>query len=730
MPRLFLHRFTQMSSNRLTRAQRFVYSHHFISGVRRAAGVLLVFVTAWALPGSPSQALIAALGAACVALIDQPGPLPLRIREMMGGLILGGLAVSLTGLASHHPVWLLVSVVSQTFFFSMFAVYGKRGAVIGLSCLILTVITMHSELTPDQVLEHVLVTLGGAATYIVFSVLASRPLQIREEEQSLSVALLATADYVAARAEMYEADADIDERYRQLIACQATMSDQHQAARDMILRRMNKDSVDRSPHRRMVWNVLIDMVNMLDLLVGTHTDYTLLQRTLGKSDTLIFMRDALLKMSLELERIALAVTREKRLMRRNSVKAELRALEYDIEVMKRHGFATENHEAYSLCVQILRRLRHVNRCIERMLNQTSMPDDASALSPAQLDHSLSDFLSRQSFSPKLFTSNLRLDSPPFRFSLRVALAVAVGLTIGLSIPQIGPHAYWIVLTIIIIMKPAFSLTRERNTARLIGTLLGCASAFLLFYVTDEPKIFSITLVVSLIAGFSFILVNYLVASVFNTVTVLIMMHFLLPQTFGLVGERAIDTTIGSLVALAFSYVLPWWEARSLPSLAEAAIRANETYLRTGLDQLNQQTSANPSSSANALPLARRNMTVAFSNYAQAFYRMMGEPPSRQQHVAEYNNLLIQNHVLASEIAAAVQQLQAQPELPMPALAFLSEMGLALQERDLDRASQDANVSFTEHAGADWVYPLKQLQRAVQSIVRESLLLKGLVTEPV
>ncbi len=717
-----------MSATRLTRLQRFVYSHHFVSGIRRGAGILLVFALGLLLPGASSQALIAALGAACVALIDQPGPLPLRIREMLGGLVLGTLAVSVTGMTSHHPIWLLIAVVGQTFFFSMFAVYGKRGGIIGLSCLVLTVVTMHSALTPDQVLEHALVTLSGAAVYITFSILASRPLQVREEEQSLSVALLATADYVAARAEMYDADADLDERYRQLIASQANMSDQHQAARDMILRRMNKTIVERSPRRRMVWNVFIDMVNMLDLLVGTHTDYLLLQRTLGQSDTLIFMRDALLKMSLELERIASAVIREKHLMRRNSVKAELRALEYDIEVMKRQGFAAENPEAYALCVQILRRLRNVNRCVERMLAATSMPADAIALNPAQLDTSLSDFLSRQSFSPKLFTSNLRLDSPPFRFSLRVAMAVAVGLAIGLAIPEIGPHGYWIVLAIIIIMKPAFSLTRQRNTARLAGTLIGCGLAFLLFYVTTDPELLLLTLVASLITGFSFILVNFLVASVFNTVTVLIMLHFLLPETFGLVGERAIDTTIGSLVALAFSYVLPWWEARSLPSLADAAIRANETYLRTGLQQLDSQKPDDKSPAANDWPLARRNMMVAFSNFASAFYRMMGEPPSRQQHVAEYNNLLIQNHVLATEVATAISQLQAQPELPVPAIEFLKEMDLALQERDLELANKDANASLAQYAGADWIYPIKQLQRAIQSIVRESVLLKGLNKE--
>lgn len=689
------------------------------------------------LPGDPSQALIAALGAACVALIDQPGPLTSRIREMAGGIVLGALAVSTTGIASSHPGWLLLVVVIQTFVFSMFAVYGKRGSVIGLSCLVLTVVTMHSELTPSQVLNHTLVTVSGALTYILFSMAASRPLQVREEEQSLSVALFATADYVAARGEMYDQSTNIDDGYRTLIASQSRMTEQHQAARDMILRRMSRASVERSPRRQMVWNVFVDMVNMLDMLVGTHTDYTLLHRSLGQSDTLIFMRDALLKMANELERIALAVTREKRLMRRNSVKAELRALEYDIEVMKRQGFAEREPETYALCVQILRRLRNVNRCVERMLSQTSMPADAATLNPSQLDTSLSDFLSRQSFRPGLLTSNLRLDSPPFRFALRVSLAVAIGLGLGLAIPAIGPHGYWIVLTIIIIMKPAFSLTKQRNTARLIGTLIGCVIAFVVLYLTQDPQILLAALVVSLITGFSFILLNYLVASVFNTVTVLILLHFVLPAASNLAGERAIDTVIGSIVALLCSYVLPWWEARSLPSLADAAIRANQTYLTAGIGQL-EATGKLPQSDGNGnnkaptnhdWALARRNMLVAFSNFAEAFYRMMGEPNSRQQHVAEFNNLLIQNHMLATEIATTILQLQATESMPAPALFYLQQMNQALKDRDLDRASQDMNIDTKQYPAADWIYPLKQLQRAVQNTIRESLLLQSIPAQP-
>jgi len=53
------------------------------------------------------------------------------------------------------------------------------------------------------------------------------------------------------------------------------------------------------------------------------------------------------------------------------------------------------------------------------------------------------------------------------------------------------------------------------------------------------------------------------------------------------------------------------------------------------------------------------------------------------------------------------------------------MDQALANADLDRANQDFSIDVSVYPGADWIYPIKQLQRAVQSIVRESRLLREL-----
>ena len=69
-----------MLGARLNRLQRFVYSHHFVGGLRRGSGVVVAFALVTLVLENPTAGLIAVLGALCVALIDQPGPVSVRIR--------------------------------------------------------------------------------------------------------------------------------------------------------------------------------------------------------------------------------------------------------------------------------------------------------------------------------------------------------------------------------------------------------------------------------------------------------------------------------------------------------------------------------------------------------------------------------------------------------------------------------------------------------------------------
>src|SRR5690606_9545074 len=200
------------------------------------------------------------------------------------------------------------------------------------------------------------------------------------------------------------------------------------------------------------------------------------RRVLAGHDCLLFMRDALVKMSLELNRIALDVSRGRAVQYRSSPKAELRAIEYEIEQFKQQGMSEREPETLALIVQVLRRLRNASRIVSKLADHTYARSDAVPTDELRIDKSLTQFMSRQELRLGMLTSNLRLDSPYFRYAVRVTLAaaLAMGLIGQWMTPQVSSaHSYWVLLTIVIIMKPGFALTRQRNGWRLMGTLIGC-----------------------------------------------------------------------------------------------------------------------------------------------------------------------------------------------------------------------------------------------------------------
>jgi uncharacterized membrane protein YccC len=591
-------------------------------------------------------------------------------------------------------------------------VYGARGATIGLACMTLAIITMPSGLTTGKVLGYTLISLTGAMGYIVYSLISGRLLQIREARQCLSVALYATAQYLTARSQMYTPGRDVDQGYRQLIAAQSQMIAAQQGARNAILGHLSPESVEKSPVRLMLWNLMVDTSNLVDLVISSHTDYTLLHQKLSSSRTLDLMHDTLAEMGITLDQIATSVSRLRPPREPSRSRDKLQALHAQLQALQQTGFAQTEPETYAICVHIDRRLANMQTILERMVGQISLPENAAPLHQSFLDKSFNALISSQSFSPKLFISNLRFDSAAFRYALRVSLAVAIAMVAGMQLPDTGAHGYWIVLTAIVIMKPAFSLTKQRNRDRLMGTLAGCAVTFVLLHLTTQPEILFAALAVALTLCFVFAVVsNYVVFSMFVSITVLLALHALLPDTLNLPIERAIDTVIGSLIALVCSFVLPSWESKSMPSLALTAIQANERLMRATASAI-----GDPKTDPTIWHTARHDMQIAFSNFAQGLNRMMAEPASRQVHVAQYSALVIQVHVMAAEIVNTLKQVQADPTASQSVSPVLEQLADAVgtfnRAPDFDRL-----VPNSAQQMPDWAYALKQLQESTQQVIQ-------------
>ena len=91
--------------------------------------------------------------------------------------------------------------------------------------------------------------------------------------------------------------------------------------------------------------------------------------------------------------------------------------------------------------------------------------------------------------------------------------------------------------------------------------------------------------------------------------------------------------------------------------------------------------------------------------------MMLEPKSRQWHVVELNNIVIQNHMLSSQIAAVTAVLLGLPQIPVASTEFLNALLPQLLPAP-DQPSPAVPKSLLDGNFPTLTYPLKQLHRSI------------------
>jgi uncharacterized membrane protein YccC len=556
--------------------RKFLYSQYFYGGLRIAVGVSLPAILCLIVFHNRELGFTIATGALGACVVDMPGPLKYKHNEMLACTVIGFLSALATGLATVNPVALWCTVVPLTFLLSLIVVYGNRWPQISFATLFMMIMTLEEHFTPIQALVNASWILLGGLWYTYWSTFVSRWMLHRIEQQALAESVFACADYLLARAAFYDIDNDLDECYRILVDKQIAAVERQDAARDIVLRnlpRLKRGKLE--PRRAMLFNLFINTVDLHELFVGAHTDYSLVRSTFGGSDLLVFYRDLIRKAAEDLEEIGLAVLQNQAPRARVNVKAELRAIEFEIELLRKQDLPAKNPEGYSAVSSSFRRIWSATRLIDKMRKSLSSEPSATE-TELRIDQALSRFVSSRRVPFAQIFSNLTMASPSFRHALRVTIAVAVGFWLGRLLPL--TNAYWIVMTTVIILKPGYSLTKQRNGQRIVGTLIGCAASIALIIFVKEPHIVMVVMFASMVMSYSLLLFNYTASVVFTSSYVLLLFHLLAPGSMHIIGERAIDTVVGCAIAIAASHLFPYWEYRLMGKLVNTMISATRHYL--------------------------------------------------------------------------------------------------------------------------------------------------------
>src|ERR1700761_3545207 len=622
----------------------FFYSQYFSDGLRISLGILLPALVLNYF-NKFDLGLTLSLGALCVSVVDIPGPV-LHKRNAMAVCNLCIFVVAVvTGFARLNVFTLGAEIAIFAFLFSMLTVYGARAAAVGTGSLLMMIFMIEKGLAPEQILSYsVTVTLGGI-WYMLFSVLFFTIRPYRAAQQALGESILDIVKFLRIKADFYLKDTDIDENYRKLVSHQIKVSQHQDAVRELLFktRVMVRESTNAS---RVLVLIFIDLVDLYEQILATHYDYKQVRERFGNTGILDEIARVLYQMAHELENIGYAVLSNRRYNHSHDFNAELEHLKRKIDEIT----TTESTTSNLVLKKILINLRDLNKNIHNIFSYYNSRS-SKTLIENPLDVEYSKFVTHQDYAPRIFFDNFSLSSGSFKHALRVSLVCVIGFTIA-RLFALGHHSYWVLLTIIVILKPGFSLSKQRNYQRLIGTIAGGMIGILVLTLIRNTDAQFAFFIVFMLGTYSFTRLNYVVSVIFMTPYVLILFKFLGVGHLNLAEERIIDTAIGSSIAFVATYLIfPTWEFEQVQENLRDVIHANVNYLVKIAETITGK-----SVSTTEYKLARKDIYVKSANLSAAFERMTSEPKSKQKKVKEVHKFVVLNHILSSYIATIASEL--------------------------------------------------------------------------
>lgn len=617
----------------------FIRSHYFYAGLRIAIGIMLS-TGMIAYFSTQEIAMTAFLGALCTSSIDLPSPLRHKFNEMLAGLLLCTATTFAITLSAAYPLLLAFLVVTICFFLSMMLVYGKKIISLQLTALLVMATSMRNDFPISETYHHTFIFFIGGFIYMLFSMIVSYIGQYRFKQQILSEALYELSRYLRLRAGFYDVHHDITQQFNLLVQQQIIIADKQQEARDLLLRRIHEQ------HDGRLLQIHLRMLDFYEQIMSTNADYEGIRAHFKDTDILIFIRDIAIKIADDVEEIALSITSNTPSVSRINYQAELRALEF--ELIQRQQDSHTSEEVVDILHATYFKIKDMIEHIKRLRAATAMPLNSKSYLNSS---NITPFLTQQKYKFDLLKSHLNWQSPFFRYAIRLSLAVLLGIMIGLHLPYMSrPH--WIAITIIIILKPNFSLTQQRLHDRLTGTIIGSVIAFSILFFVDSIIIRFIALFAATVAAPAFASIRYKYTVIAATIQVIILVSLFIPEPEKwLVAERTIDTAIGIVIAFLFSYLLPSWEYLSTKNLLDNVLQSNQKYIDASRQLFESKTADDF-----YYRVCRKDFMNNLSALVDMIIRMSNEPKDKQHALKELNQFAIHNYLVASHIAAIRIQL--------------------------------------------------------------------------
>ncbi|MFV5688156.1 FUSC family membrane protein [Flavobacterium sp. ZT3R25] len=630
------------------RIRKFTDSTYFNNALKVTIAAVLP-VLLFSFLGDFEMGFTIALG----AFFTYPSDIPSSLKHKINGVLVTAFLVAGVNLLVNimHPYsWIFYPFLALLIFLlSMISVYEKRATAVSFSALLAVALAFAHLHTGWEMIEYSGLILAGGLFYLLISLIFHYVSPHRYIELQIAECIKLTAKYLKLRGDLWTIDADRKAIIEKQLHLQVELNTIRENIREVLIS-SHTNSGSSNQNRKMLI-VFISLIEILELALSTSFDHDKLHQKFDDHPKVLLTYQSLAyNLAASLKHVYKSVQNRTKYISKHNLVGDLNALQVAITEYENDLGKTAASEGVFMLTTML-------QYAEKQVEKIKIVERAFTLAINSLDFKgkdkdLEKFLTPQYYPLSTLIQNLSFSSTIFRHSLRLTITILIGFIIGNVLPF--HNVYWILLTIIVIMRPGYGLTKQRSFHRIFGTILGGLIAFGVLTFIHNSIVISIFSILCMLLGFSFTQTNYKVSATFVTMYIVFIYGILTPNINDVIQYRILDTIVGAALAfLANHFLWPSWEFLNIPIHLEKSIKANQNYLKEISVLYNEKGII-----STAYRLARKNAFIEIGNLMASFQRMIQEPKSKQKQLPQVYKLAILNHSLLSSSASLGTYIQS------------------------------------------------------------------------
>lgn len=643
--------------NYATELKKFASSQAIYSAVRISLAIVLPSVIL-AHFGLLKEYFLFPLATSFVGLTDQAGPF-IRRRNALIFAIASFFAISLVAsILKNYPLLIYPEIIIFSIFFTMLGVYGQRLAAVGSLSLVVLGIFIDGNLTGDNILKSSLIFLAGSVCYFLIFLIVSKIQPYKLASQMIGENYLELAQYLSLKSKFYLKDPNFDSLYSQIITKQIAIKNLQEETRETVFktRQIVNESTTTS---RLLMLMFLNSIDLHEKLMTSENDYRKVQENFGATGFLRSLGNYLEMLAEEMSNIGIALQSGSKAKPRRNIDQLLEKIYSDYFNLRNSKLTPDTLGDFMTLRLILNRITTVSDEIKTIYKVFSQDEKLAKSLSTGLDYG-KFVTAEEKLNRKVFLTNFSLKSAHFRHAIRITVALVLGYFISqLESLKIG-HSYWVFITIVAILKPAYATTKHRNLLRLYGTIAGALVAYGILYFIPYQNVLFILFLASMILCFTFLKTDYSWAVFFMTIYIFLAFNILNSGNLNVIfKDRILDTIIAGAVAFAVSYfVLPVWEHTKKIDFMKKSAESNYNYFSAAMAFFK-----NHDIGIQDYKLTRKDAVIDLANLSDNFQRMISDPKHQQKNLEQLHQFVITSHLITAYIASFSQYSESSKEYP-------------------------------------------------------------------